>query len=526
MRKGGFFPRLALSNLMRSRQFYLPYLLTVIGTGAAYYIASALAGARDLPVMTRYAYLAAFMQIGTFVIALFAVIFLTYTNSFLMKRRRRELGLYNILGLGKRHIAVMLGLETLYTAAAGIAGSIALGLLLQKLVTLLLYKIMRFDAYYGFYVSGRSIGATAILLSVILFFNLLLNLGRIHLQNPAELLREGSAGEREPRTNRPAAVLGVLCLGGGYAIAVITKSASTAMGLYFIAVFLVILGTYLLFSAVSIAVLKALRNNKRYYYQTNHFIGVSGMLYRMKRNAAGLANICILSTMVLVMISGTLSLYLNSRDAIARQFPGNMGIGVEYRPSAQSPFDSGALSTQVAAELRREKLSGSPVYGYSWLGLLAAEKNGGYQICSSYSGSSCQLCFLTAEQYAKITGGAPESEFSSELSLAFPGGGKMQLSVRPLSKNLPAIGGAFASTIEPKWFILKDAFDLDALYQAQAAALGSEDAASMSWYGFWNVKGEEQQLTDLPQTLEEGLAFDGTGSFERLEVQTAQAYSR
>lgn len=277
MRKSGFFPRLALVNLARNSRFYLPYLLTIAGTAAVYYIAAALAGAEDLPLMTRYAYLSAFMQIGTVVIALFAVIFLTYTNSFLMKRRKKELGLYNILGLGKRDIAAMLGFETLYTAGAGIGGGLVLGLLLQKLVTLLLYKIMRFDAYFGFYVSGRGIGSTLGLFGAILLLNLLLNLHRIRVQNPMELLRESSAGEREPKTRRLMAAVGLFCLAGGYGIALATKSALSALAFYFVAVFLVIIGTYCLFTTGSIVVLKALRSNRRYYYRTPAFIGVSGI---------------------------------------------------------------------------------------------------------------------------------------------------------------------------------------------------------------------------------------------------------
>ncbi len=325
MRKSSFFPRLALVNITRNGQFYRPYLLALCSTAAAFYIVVALASAQDLPVMTRYAYLSMFMTIGTVVVAIFAAIFLTYTNSFLMKRRKRELGLYNILGMGKIHIALMLGMETVYTALIGIGGGLALGLLLQKLVTLLLYKIMGFGAYFGFYVSWTGICYTAVLFGGILLGNLLLNLVRMGRQSPMELLREGAAGEREPKTKGVTALLGVVCLGGGYGIALFARTAGTAFSLYFPAVILVILGTYALFSAVSIVVLKALRRNRKFYYKTSRFIGVSGMLYRMRRNAVGLANICILSTMVLVMMSRTLSLYLNSQKTLEKQFPGNVG---------------------------------------------------------------------------------------------------------------------------------------------------------------------------------------------------------
>ncbi|MCI2057036.1 MAG: ABC transporter permease [Oscillibacter sp.] len=525
MRKSGFYPRLAMVNLARNGKFYLPYLLTIAGTAAAFYIVVALAGASDLPLMTRYAYLSAFMGFGTFVIALFAVIFLTYTNSFLMKRRKRELGLYNILGLGKRHIALVLGFETLYTAIAGICGGILLGMLLQKLVTMLLYKIMHFGAYYGFYISWKGMLVTAVLFGLILLGNLLLNLFRIHIQNPMEMLRESTAGEREPKTRLVTAIFGTACLLGGYAIAVLTRSATQALGLYFVAVFLVIIGTYCLFSAVSIVVLKRMRKNKDYYYKTNHFIGVSGMLYRMKRNAVGLANICILSTMVLVMISGTLSLYLGSEDTMNRQFPGNTGVGVEYDPTASDPFHAEALCANVETALKQEGFSPEAVYSYHWMGLMAAEEQGGYAVKEGYGGATCQLCFLTEEDYAKLSGSnAADAKKKTELTLRFSDGSDATVSAILLTDKLPAIGGAFASTIEPKWAVVEDDFALNDLYNRQYAALG-DNAEPMSWYGFWNVDGTEEQQMELPQQLESDLAFDGAGSWLRLETQSKAEFS-
>lgn len=524
MHKSGFYPKLALVNLARNSQFYFPYLLTIAGTAAAYYIAVALANAPDLPVMARYAYLSVFMSIGTFVIALFAVIFLTYTNSFLMKRRKRELGLYNVLGLGKRHIALMMGMETLYTAIAGIGGGILLGLLLQKLVTLLLYKIMRFDAYYGFYISGKGILSTVVLIGLILLGNLLINLHRIRVQHPIEMLRESSVGEREPKSRRLLAALGVLCLGGGYGIAIFTRSALAALGIYFIAVFLVIFGTYFLFTAISIVVLKALRNRKKYYYQINHFIGVSGMLYRMKRNAEGLANICILSTMVLVMISGTLSLYLGSEGSLKRQFPGNVSVHVEYDPTVSEPFDADAMSAQTADALSGEGFAPETVYSYHWLGLLASEEAGAYTIRPSYSGSSCQLHFLTAEEYAG-TGNGAAGEPSTDMTLHFPDGNTETLRGTVLTDGLPAVGGAAASTLKPVWIVVPDEAVLRSLYQEQSAALGQK-AVSMDWCGFWNVDGTEDAQASLPEKLEEALSADGTGSWERLDTESLAAFSQ
>lgn len=316
-----FYPKLAGQNIIKNGKFYFPYLLTVVISAAAFYIMTALSYYNDLPEKQRYDYLMMFMTLGSFVLALFIVIFLSYTNSFLMKRRSKELGLYNILGMGKGSIGLVLCWESLYTWLCGIVIGIPLGMLFQKLVMMVVGRMMRFNTVFEFYVSVKGIAATAILFAAVIALTLLNNLRRLHLQRPVELLHGQNAGEREPKTKWLLTLLGIGSLGTGYYIAVTTKNAFDALSVYFLAVILVIIGTYCLFSAVSIAVLKALRRNKRFYYKTGNFIGISGMLHRMNRNAVGLANICILSTMVLVMISATLSLYIGTEDSVNSHYP-------------------------------------------------------------------------------------------------------------------------------------------------------------------------------------------------------------
>jgi putative ABC transport system permease protein len=193
---------------------------------------------------------------------------------------------------------------------------------------LFFYKLLRFSVPIGFSVSMPAITVTAILFCAVFAATLLMNLLHIRLSKPIELLKGGQAGEREPKTKALLAVLGVLALGGGYYIALTTKSPLTAIMLFFVAVILVIIGTYFLFTAGSIAALKILRSNKRFYYQTNHFTSVSGMIYRMKQNAVGLASICILSTMVLVMVSGTVSMNLGIEDVLDGMYPSDISLTV------------------------------------------------------------------------------------------------------------------------------------------------------------------------------------------------------
>lgn len=520
MNKAAFFPKLALVNLTRNGRFYFPYLLTVACSSAAYYIVRALAASEDLPLLTRYAYLSVFMSIGTFVIALFSVIFLTYTNGFLMKRRKRELGLYNILGLGKGHLAMMLGAETAYTAVFGIGGGILLGLLLQKAVTLLLYKLLSMDAYFGFYVSWTGIRGTVILFGLILLGNLILNLLRMGRQSPVELLREGGAGEREPRTNWPVAILGVLSLGGGYGIALFARSAVEAFSFYFPAVFLVIIGTYCLFSAVSIAALKALRRNKRYYYQANHFINVSGMLYRMRRNAAGLANICILSTMVLVMVSGTLSLYLNSRKTLEKEFPGNVAMELRYDP--EEGFDPAAC--EEAAERAMDDLGypWEPLYYYQSYSFLAEPgKDGGYTCWPEYRDGEVSVKLLSAEDYRRIFNREPGE--LTPTTFRFPGregADDITINALDITAEPPASGGTYVNAMEDRWLVV----EAPAAMQAARAALG--DGTLFYWIAFWQVDCTAEEELTLQSRIEEGITNGlDFGKWIYLDVDTREEYT-
>ena len=531
MRKGGFYPRMALTNLLRSRRFYGPYLLTVVGTAAAFYIVNALAHAPDLPSSTRYAYLQMFMYMGIVVLGLFSVIFLLYTNSFLMKRRKKELGLYNVLGMGKRHIAAMLGFETLYTFLAGVGGGFLVGLLLQKLAALLLCRMMRLPSCFGFYVSWSSLGVTAAFFGAVLLVNLLLNLRRIHVQDPAQLLREGSAGEREPKTRWFTAALGVVTLGAGYAIALTTRTAAAALSLYFIAVALVIVGTYCMFSAVSIAVLKALRADRRYYYRTDHFIGVSGMLHRMKRNAEGLANICILSTMVLVMVSGTLALYLGSEETLDLQFPVELRAEAGYFPE-RGAFDEDAMSAALTGALERRGLSAEAMPSYRFLELFAAEEDGALEIRRFLSTASVSLCAMSAEDYAALTGAAaPElaagqarmyrggRPVQTDLTFRFPGGQTLSLSGQAGDEAYPAPRQFCQSALEV-WYLVMNGDDLAALYDGQRAAL-EDSAKPMTWQGFWSVEG---LTADGVEQTEEEVASADLGSWAFLNLETRESF--
>lgn len=328
------YTKLAITNIKNNRQFYFPYLLTGIITVAMFYIMCALESNPGIQSMPGAKNLGLILRLGIGVIGIFAVIFLFYTNSFIIKRRKKELGIYNILGMEKRHIAKILSKEAFFTAIIAIGGGLVTGVLFHKLACMLLYRMIGFNGGITFSFSKKGVMITAILFAIVYLLTYIYDLFQVQLANPIELLQSGNKGEREPKTKAIMAVLGVLCLGAGYFIAITTKNPIKALTLFFVAVILVIIGTYLLFTAGSIALLKILRRNKGYYYQTKHFTSVSGMIYRMKQNAVGLANICILSTMVLVAVSTTVSLYVGIEDIMKERYPNEINISAYYDTGA------------------------------------------------------------------------------------------------------------------------------------------------------------------------------------------------
>lgn len=293
----------------------IPYLLTATLFSMMFYVILALSLHSEFYGRTR----GVMLSLGVIVIGIFAFIFLFYTNSFVIKQRKSELGLYNILGMEKYHISRILIYEILILALISITAGICIGSLFGQGIFLLLVKMVGDLPTMNFEISLDSIKWTYLLFGIIFLCTAFYNVSQIHLSKPIDLLRSKSEGEKEPKTKWIMTILGIACLAGGYYLAVTVKDPIQAIYLFFIAVILVIFGTYFLFTAGSIALLKLMRKNKSYYYKTSHFVSVSNMIYRMKQNAVGLANICILATMVLVMISSTGSLFIGVNDLINRE---------------------------------------------------------------------------------------------------------------------------------------------------------------------------------------------------------------
>jgi putative ABC transport system permease protein len=330
--KRGFYLRLACTGIRKNRQLYLPYLITSVGMVMMFYIVAYLSFSPVLEEMKGGRTMQAVMNFGTYVLGLFAVIFLFYTNSFLVRRRNKEFGLYNILGMNKGNIGRILVWETGIMAAISLSVGLALGILFSKLAELAVAHLLGDVAPYRMTVLATGIRNTVLLFLAIFLLQLLVSLGRVKLSKPLALLRSENTGEKPPKANWVLAVLGLLILAAAYYLAVTVAEPITAMLWFFAAVIMVIIATYLLFIAGSVALCKLLQKNKRFYYHPRHFVSVSNMVYRMKRNGAGLASICILCTMVLVMMSSTSSLYIGGEEALKKLYPMDLEFFVQIIP--------------------------------------------------------------------------------------------------------------------------------------------------------------------------------------------------
>ncbi len=323
--------RLAVTNLKNNKQFYLPYILAGIFSAMMFYIMRTIQGNDSLDSMRGAGTLKIVLFMGVIIVGACVCIFLFYTNSFVMKRRKKELGVYNILGMEKRHIARVLAWEAVILYVVSVCGGLVFGIVFNKLVTMFLCQLTGLSESIPFYVSWWGCLQTAELFAAVYALMLVYNFIQIRLSDPVALLHGDSVGEREPRAKWVSAVIGIVCILAGYLMAACAEDVIEAVNTFFVAVVLVIAGTYILFESVSIAVLKLLKANKQYYYKTEHFISVSGMMYRMKRNAVGLANICVLSTMVLVILSTTVCLYAGVEDSLQNMFPKEISATFYFR---------------------------------------------------------------------------------------------------------------------------------------------------------------------------------------------------
>lgn len=366
---GKLYFKLAKTNLSNNKPFYIPYIISSIITVAMLYMMSFLSDNKGLNKIMGADSLATIFRLGVGIIVIFSYIFLFYTNSFIIKRRKKEIGVYNILGMEKRHLSKVLFVETIYSAIISLVCGIIVGIAFSKFILMVLYGIIGIHKTVEFFVNIHGIILCVVSFGILFLLTFLYNFMQIKLANPIELLRGTNVGEREPKTKIFMTIVGVVCLAIAYYIAITTENPLNVLTLFFVAVLLVIIGTFALFTAGSIALLKLLRNNKKFYYNKRHFMAVSGMLYRMKQNAAGIASICILSTMVLVVISTTVSMYVGIQDELMARYPNDVCVTVDYNSviDKSSEIEKAIFDEIDSAEVKNKK-------AFSYLSVFVGQK--------------------------------------------------------------------------------------------------------------------------------------------------------
>lgn len=521
-----FYFRLAAVNIKKNGKAYLPYLLTCILTVAMYYIMKSLSLNKGLNSV--HGAVATTLMLGSVVIAIFAFIFLFYTNSFLMKNRKKEFGLYQILGMEKKHLARVIACESLYISLLSLIGGLGAGMLLDKLMYLIVGRLIRVETPLDYYISVDSMRYTLVLFTVLFVLILLNSLRTVSFSKPIELLKGGNVGEKEPKVKGLAALLGLVCLGGGYYLAVTIENPVDALVLFFIAVILVIAGTYLLFMAGSIAFLKLLKKNKRYYYKPNHFIGVSGMIYRMKQNAVGLANICILLTMVLVMVSSTSALMIGLEEILTQRYPYEFTVRCYDEDESNAEYTVQAIYDRLEADgiARTDEIL------YTNFELTAAM--GEDQCLTLITDNDVTpteqiriVSFITADDYGKFIGrriGLGEKEV-----LLYERGKPIEGDEFSLTGETYRVRERIDSFVHPSdldayifpvyGVVVRDRAELDKIFARQSEQYGGNASVLCHYLQFNTPLSSEEQIT-LRETLRDTFfSLEEKGGYCRIECR-------
>ena len=505
-----FYFRLAFDNLKKNAKMYIPFVLSCILTIMMYYMVSSLSMNPNMMNMIGGDVMQQILSLGIYVITVFAVIFLFYTNSFLIKRRKREFGLFNILGMEKKHLSIVIALESMIVFLVSMVLGIGIGILLDKAFYLLIAKMLNASIALGFYISYQSIVNSIILFLIIFVLMYLFSLIQINLSNPIELLHGDQHGEKEPKTKWLLAIIGLICLGTGYYMSVSIQDPVTAFAFFMVAVILVVIGTYMLFTAGSIVILKLLRKNKRYYYKTNHFISVSNMIYRMKQNAVGLGNICILSTMVLVMLSTTISLWVGMNDIIETRFPRDITVSINSVDSNQALYtidDMNNAIEQAGIQTEDELV-------YRTLSVSAFNQGNTYTFGNENMSlqdisNVVVLYFITLDDYNRTEG--TNVSLAPDEVLVFPSGKQFDHKTIDIASNTFKVKGIldsikadsnYSANLQNSMFVVVDSMDtLFMIDDLQKQAYGDNASYIHTSYDFNLSKSEGMSVKEATDTL-------------------------
>lgn len=511
-------PALAVGNIIKNKATYYPYLGVSMFAMFTYFVFDLILKNDVMQSIPKATYAMALVQVGFALLGIIMIPFLYYTNSFLMKRRKKELGLYSILGMEKKHIGIMMFFESLIIYVVVLAGAIAVGLLFSKLIFLLLLNLAKIQVEASFAISPTAILDTTVFYAIITGLNLFVNLIQVGKSNPAELMSDAKGGEKEPKHLILLGLLGMILTGMGYYIAVSAEINSEIFMDFFLAVFLVILGTYFIFTSGSIAILKRMKKNTKKYYQKANFITVSGMLYRMKKNGASLSNICIFATMVMITVICTISIYLGMDSIISFKYPRD--IVVDFIGEDESRIEN--LETLLTEKVSEFQLTQKDTLFYSYKKVSGTMEGEIFRVSKeedSYA-DRMSLMLMTLEEYERITGNKEDLD-EQELIIYSTG--------EDFSKTSIALAGTDYSIVKELQefqisrkeknnvfdafyiLIVKDEMVMDQIAQFYGVDVGKE---TMSTEYTFSLNGTDEHINELSQSLYESVsAFPGFAEY-------------
>ena len=520
--KRGFYPRLAWSGMRKNSKLYLPYTLACIGMTAMFYILMHLADSPALKLIPSSASVTVTLSLGSFVMGVFSLLFLFYTNSFLVRRRFKEFGLYNVLGMNKGNISRVLAWEALINALISLAGGLFLGIALSKLAELGLVNIMGGDTDLDLRISVKALEFTVMFFCGIFLLIYLNSLIKIRRSSASELVKSENFGEKPPRANWLFSLAGIVILAAAYYIAVSIKTPLTALSLFFIAVIMVIVATYLIFIAGSVWICRLLQKNKRYYYKKNHFVSVSSMVYRMKRNGAGLASICILATMVLVMISSTTCLYFGAEDALRDRYPRDISISASYSGlDSMTDENISALRGEISAAVGGAETEN--ILDYRCASLVGSLKDGVLDLSEASIYSTAMTTYdYVAEVYIvpladyNAIAGTNESLGSDEAMIyayrmdytdkTFAVDELVSFRVKKVLDSFPIADGSAMASIAPTVFVIVPDFADTVAKLGGAVSSSGDEPASLSWNYAFDTPVSDEEETAMCERIGERLS--------------------
>lgn len=520
--KRGFYPRLAWSGMRKNSKLYLPYTLACIGMTAMFYILMHLADSPTLKLIPSSGNVAAILSLGTLVMGVFSLLFLFYTNSFLVRRRYKEFGLYNVLGMNKGNISRVLAWEALINAFISLVGGLFLGIALSKLAELGLVNIMGGKTDLNLRVSVNALEFTTLFYCGIFLLIYLNSLIKIRRSSASELVKSENFGEKPPRANWLFGLAGIVILAAAYYIAVSIKTPLTALSLFFIAVIMVIVATYLIFIAGSVWICRLLQKNKRYYYKKNHFVSVSSMVYRMKRNGAGLASICILATMVLVMISSTTCLYFGAEDALRDRYPRDISISASYSGlDSMTDENISALRGEISAAVGEAGTEN--ILDYRCASLVGSLKDGVLDLSEASIYSTAMTTYdYVAEVYIvpladyNAIGGTNESLSSDEAVIyayrmdytdkTFAVDDLVSFRVKKVLDSFPIADGSAMASVAPTVFVIVPDFADTVAKLGGAVSSSGDEPASLSWNYAFDTPVSDEEETAMCERIGERLS--------------------